>query len=116
MSLEVKGKLEKILDVQSGKSKSGSDWKKQTIIVKTEEEYNNLYAFEVFGEEKVDNLVKYNKVGDDVVVKFNVSTNEYNGRYYTSLSAWRIEKVAQASTDIGVPAGEIDDVLGDLQF
>lgn len=91
MSHQVKGKIQKILDVQSGTSKSGKEWKKQSFVVKTDDEYNNLYCFEVFGADKVDNLTKYNKVGDEVSVEFNIQTNEYQGKYYVNLQAWRIE-------------------------
>jgi len=58
MSLEITGKIEKFLEVQKGTSKAGKEWEKQSFIVKTEEEYNNLYCFEVFGDEKVANLTK----------------------------------------------------------
>ena len=44
----------------------------------------------MFGEEKVDNLLKFNKVGQDVDVSFNVESREYNGKYYTDLQAWKI--------------------------
>ena len=93
MSLEVKGKITKFLDVESVTSKaSGSEWKKQSFIVETDEQYNNLYCFEVFGADKVEKLTQYNKVGDVVNVQFNVNTNEWKGRYFTSLQSWRIEK------------------------
>lgn len=92
MSLEVTGKLIKFLEVESGESKSGTAWSKQQFIVQTESQYNNLYCFEVFGNEKVENLTKYQKEGDNVTVEFNVNTNEYKGKYYTSLSAWKISK------------------------
>ena len=92
MSLEVTGKLIKFLEVESGESKTGTAWSKQQFIVQTESQYNNLYCFEVFGNEKVENLTKYQKEGDNVTVEFNVNTNEYKGKYYTSLSAWRISK------------------------
>ena len=101
MSLEITGKLEKFLDVESGTSKAGKEWKKQSFLVRTEEEYNNLYCFEVFGEEKVDNLTKYQKENDTVKVVFNVGCNEWKGKYFTSLSAWRIEKAEGAVN--GVP-------------
>lgn len=94
MSLEVQGKLEKLLPVQKGTKKDGSgEWQKQEFLVRTTDEYNNLYCFEVFGDEKVENLTKYQKEGDAIKVVFNVNTNEWQGRYFTSLSAWRIEKV-----------------------
>ena len=92
MSLEVKGKITKFLEVQSGTAASGNEWKKQSFLLETEEQYNNLYCFEVFGAEKVDNLTKFNKVGDVVNVQFNVNTNEWKGKYFTSLQSWRIEK------------------------
>ena len=92
MSLEITGKLEKFLDVEKGTSKAGKEWSKQSFLVRTTEEYNNLYCFEVFGDEKVENLTKYQKVNDEVKVVFNVGCNEWNGKYFTSLSAWRIEK------------------------
>lgn len=92
MSLEVTGKLIKFLEVESGESKTGTAWSKQQFVVQTESQYNNLYCFEVFGNEKVENLTKYQKEGDNVTVEFNVNTNEYKGKYYTSLSAWKISK------------------------
>ena len=91
-NLEIKGKLEKFLPVEKGTSKAGKDWQKQQFIVTTDEEYNNTYCFEVFGEEKVQNLTKFQKEGDQVKVTFNVNTNEWKGKYFTSLSALRIEK------------------------
>ena len=95
MSLEVTGKLKEFLDPQTGQKKDGSgQWIKRSFLVDTEEKYNNLFCFEVFGDEKVENLTKYQKEGDTVTVEFNVSTNEYKGNYYTTLSAWKISKGA----------------------
>ena len=92
MALEIKGTITKILDVQTGEKKDGSgQWEKQTFIVDTGEKYNNIYAFEVFGDAKVDNFKKYNKVGQELTVEFNVNTNEYQGKYFTTLSAWKIQ-------------------------
>lgn len=92
--MEIKGKITKILDAQTGAKKDGSgNWIKQNFLVETEEKYNNLFCFEVFGDEKVQNFQKFNKVGQEVNVEFNVSTNEFKGSYYTSLSAWKIMSV-----------------------
>lgn len=100
MSLEVKGKLTKFLTPQTGAKKDGSgDWVKQSFLVQTDAQYNNLYCFEVFGNEKVENLTKYQKEGDDVTVEFNVNTNEYNGNYYTTLSAWKISKQGSSANN-----------------
>ncbi len=94
MNETIKGTVKELLEVQSGVAKSsGNEWKKQTFIVSNNEGYEGkeqIFAFEVFGAEKVDNLTKYNKVGDKVEVNFNIQTNEYNGKYYTSLQAWKV--------------------------
>jgi len=90
-------KITKVSDTQSGTSKAGKDWSKLTFVGETNEEYNNLYAFELFGQEKVENFNKFNKVGDIVNVEFNVNTREWEGRYFTSLSAWRIDKAQEGT-------------------
>lgn len=90
--MKVTGVITKVLDLQTGTSKDGLEWKKQGFLVQTTEQYNNLYCFELFGAEKVDNFLKYNKVNDSVDVEFNVQTNEWQGKYYTSLQAWKVFK------------------------
>ena len=100
-------KITKVLEVQKGTSKAGKDWQKLTFVGETSEAYNNIYAFEIFGEEKVENFNKFNKVGDTVNVEFNVSCNEWQGKYFTSLSAWRIEK---AQGVIDTPAESFPEV------
>ena len=104
MSYEVKGKLKKVLPVQTGTPKAGGeDWKKVSFVVANNEGYEGreqLFCFEIFGAEKVDNFNKFNKEGSEVLVKFEIRTNEYQGKYYTSLSAYRVEsgeRVEQAS-------------------
>ena len=98
--MEVKGKVTKILEKVTGEKKDGSGkWVKQSFVLETTEQYNNLYCFELFGDEKVDNFNQYNKVGSDVKVDFNVSTNEWKGKYYTSLQAWKVFK-AEASPGV----------------
>jgi|SRR5690554_40065 len=114
--MKVQGKITKILEKVTGQKKDGSgEWAKQNFVVTTDEQYNNRYCFEVFGQEKVDNLTKFNKVGDEVEVEFNVQTNEWEGKYYTSLQAWKIKKVAvpEAVQETNQPVEEDD---GDLPF
>ena len=88
--LKITGIITKVLEVQKGTSKAGKDWQKLQFIVETEEEYNNTYCFELFGEDKISDFSKWNKERSKVTVKFNVQNNEWNGKYYTSLSAWNV--------------------------
>jgi len=97
--MEITGIIEKVLPLEAGITKAGKDWQKQNFIVANNEGYNDekqIFCFEIFGEEKVENFNKYNKAGDNVKVDFNISTNEWKDKYYTSLQAW---KVFKAETD-----------------
>ena len=77
----------------------------------------------VWGEDKVRDLEKY-QVGDKVKISFNLSSREYNGRWYTDVRAWRIEPAGaqpqqtQAAEQYppqmpSAPAPSIDDLPGD---
>ena len=109
MDFKVTGEITHISDVVKGQKKDGSgEWQKLTFVVTTSAQYNNLYAFDVFGDEKVENFQKFNKLNQNVQVSFNIRTNEYQGKYYVSLGAWKIMKadVAQAAAMDSVPTDE----------
>ena len=88
--LKIKGKITKILNVESGTSKANKEWKKQNFVIDTGKEYNPEVCFSMFGDDKLEILAKY-KEGADVEVHFNVSSREFNGKYYHNLDAWRID-------------------------
>ena len=100
---KVSGTLQTILAVESGQTKAGKEWKKVNFIVTNNNGYEGremLYCFQIFGEEKVDTFKKFNQEGSEVEVKFSIQTNEYNGKYFTNLSAFHVasgERVEQAS-------------------
>ena len=79
--MEVKGKLVKMLKLETGVSKSGKEWKKQTVVVDNGEEFNNLIAVSAFGEEKIKDLNKLQE-GMTVSILCNVYSREYKGKYY----------------------------------
>lgn len=97
MNFTVKGTIISIGDIQIFESGA----KKLTLVIDTKEQYNNEYALDYFksGEyiKYVDEFVKYNKIGDQVEVEFNVNSKKYNGKYYTNLSLWKITKIADGN-------------------
>jgi hypothetical protein len=116
------GTIKDIMPVEKGQKKDGSgEWQKITFTLETTEAYNNKYAFEIFGAEKVENFRKYNKVGDEVKVDFNISRNEYNGKFYITLAAWKVfkaesEGVTQAPSQKRTMADSMEDNKEDLPF
>ena len=115
MSLSVKGKLSRKLSVESGTSKAGKEWKKQSFLVDTGAQYNPEVCFQLFGEDKIEMLNHHNE-GDQVEVSFNLSSREYNGRYFHNIDAWRIESQGvgnadmEAAPEFNAPASEDDDL------
>lgn len=101
--MKVQGTIIKLLEEQEGTSKKGTEWVKRSFVIDTKEQYNNIICFDVFGAEKVENLNKYNKVGQVVEVEFNIQTNEWQGKYYTSLQAWKINKVDASTPETEQP-------------
>jgi len=89
MSLAVTGKITKILPVESGTSKAGKEWKKQGFVIDTGAQFNPEVCFSLFGDDKIAALTSFSE-GQDVEVSFNISSREYNGKYYHNIDAWRI--------------------------
>ena len=54
--LKIKGKIVKILEVEKGTSKAGKEWQKQNFVIDTGGKYNPEICFQLFGDEKIENL------------------------------------------------------------
>ena len=89
--MDVKGTVKLIAPVETGESKAGKSWKKQVIVVDTGADYNPDIAIQAFGEEKISDLNKLS-VGDSVLIKCNVSSREYNGKYYHNIDGYWFTK------------------------
>ncbi len=86
--MEIVGKIISVLPEQSGIAKNGNPWKVQAYVLETTEQYPRKVHFEVFGEDRI----KQNPCAIDqlVTVSFDIESREFNGRWYTSIRAWRI--------------------------
>ena len=93
MSLAIKGRITKVLQLETGTSKAGKSWEKQSFVLDTGAQYSPEVCFSVFGDEKVKMLEKFAE-GQEVEVAFNVSSREFNGKYYHNLDAWKISPLA----------------------
>jgi len=65
-----------------------SGFKKREFVVTTQGEYSQDIKLEAL-KDNADKLANF-KVGDTVVVNFDIRGNEYNGKYYNNLIAWKI--------------------------
>lgn len=90
--MESNGKVINILAAQSGTSQSGKEWMAQTFVIQTPGQYSKIQAFELFGSERIANNLP--NVGDEVNVLFDLESREWNGRYFTSARAYKVENAA----------------------
>lgn len=102
MSLAIKGRIKTILPPESGTSKAGKAWRKQSFVVDTGAQYNPDVCFGVFGDDKMDMLAKF-QPGAEVEVSFNISSREYNGKYYHNIDAWKIESIGASNAPMNTP-------------
>ena len=88
--MEIQGKVTNILPMRSGVSARG-EWKSQEFVITTEEQYPKMVCFQVFGEDKINSFAL--QIGETVKVSFDISAHEYQGRFFNSINAWKVEKL-----------------------
>lgn len=90
--MEIQGKVIAVLPERSGVSARG-EWKSQTYVIETQEQYPKKMAFDVFG---ADRLAQFNiRSGEVINVSFDIDAHEYQGRYFNQIRAWNVTKVSQ---------------------
>lgn len=94
--LKITGNLIARLKAEIGTSKSGNDWKKQTFVIQTIDQYPKTIAFDVFGK-YLDSMPKLKK-DDLITVYLDINSREYNGKYYSNINAWKIELLKNKSS------------------
>jgi hypothetical protein len=105
MELKINGKVKVIMEQQSW----DSGFTKREFVITTSEQYPQDVKLE-FIKDKCS-LLDGLSDGDDVEVSFNVRGNEYNGKYYVNLQAWRLNKVgSEASGNPSAPAPDFEPV------
>ena len=88
----LEGKVIKCLGIKEGTSQAGREWKLASYLIDTttNEQYPRQVVVEVFGEDRINEL----SIIPDEQVKLNVEaeSREFNGKWYTSIRAWKIQQ------------------------
>ncbi|MBO6575071.1 MAG: DUF3127 domain-containing protein [Rhodothermales bacterium] len=95
MDLKLTGTVDQILEEQSGTSQRGQ-WRKQDFVLEIPGEYPRKVCITVWG----DNIDRFAlKQGERVTASIDLSSREYNGRWYTDVKAWRLERAEDDGAD-----------------
>ena len=101
--MEIQGKIIVVAETQSGVSKAtGRDWMSQEFVMEVPGQFPRKICFRLFGQERINEA--HVQVGDDVQVSFDIDAREYNGRWYNTVNAFRVQHVAAAAAPMGQTA------------
>ena len=96
--MEIQGKVIAVLPERSGVSARG-EWKSQTYVIETQEQYPKKMAFDVFGADRIASFGI--QLGEVINVSFDIDAHEYQGRYFNQIRAWNVTKVSQQTAAQG---------------
>lgn len=88
MDLTITGKIIDLLPEQSGESRNGP-WRKQEFILETPGKYPKSVCVVVWG----DNIDEFAiQKGEELTAHIDIQSREYNGRWYTDVKAWKVQR------------------------
>ncbi|QQR98802.1 MAG: DUF3127 domain-containing protein [Sphingobacteriales bacterium] len=99
--MEIKGKITQVMPLVTGEGKNGV-WKKQEYVLEVP---NGNYApkkvcFSIWGDKIEQSNVKEN---GEVTISFDLESREYNGRWYTDVRAWKVQRQSSDSSSYSAP-------------
>ncbi len=102
-SFELTGTLKVLEDTQTFASGFS---KREFVIEVPDGKYPQMVKFETV-RDKIDILNSFN-IGDELKVTFDIRGNEYKGRYYVNLNAWKMESTGNSGGGEGQGAAPED--------
>jgi len=112
MALEIEGKLKEMLPERSGEGRNGH-WSVIDFVIEVPGQFPRDVAFSVWNN-RID--LSTLQMGENLKVSFDAQSrkSQTTGGYFTSLTAWKIEKagaVAPAAAPVAAgaaPAGPVE--------
>lgn len=95
--MEISGKLKQILAEET----FASGFNKRSFIISIEDRYPYDICFDLL-KDKVS-LIDSFQTGESIRVFFDVKSREYNGKWFTGCTAWKIDRAENAGSPS--PAG-----------
>lgn len=86
--MEISGKIIAVLPLANGEGRNGS-WRSQDYVLETLDQYPKKVCFNLFND-RIDQFPL--AIDDTVTVSFDIESREYNGRWYTTIRAWKVDK------------------------
>ena len=88
--MEIIGKVVRLGTLLEGTSARGP-WRKQELIIETEEQYPRTVCL-ICWSNQIDEIQKF-APGQTIKAQIEISSREFNGKWYTDVRAWRFDPV-----------------------
>lgn len=100
--MQIQGKLIAATPTKSGVSqRTGNSWQSRDFVLEIPGQYVRHFVFTVFGE---DRLKQFNlRKDEEVIVSFDIDAHEYQGKWYNSCQAYKVERVGQQAAPASAP-------------
>ena len=93
--MEITGKIIQVLPEVGGVSKAGNELTKQETALAQHSEDPNKVCFQIFGADKIAQAAI--QPGEELTVSFDIDSREYQGRWFTSINAWKVDRPMAAA-------------------
>ena len=87
--MELNGTVYRVLAPVKGQSARG-EWTKQEIVIEMADEFNRKVCISFWGDRVQD--IAQMREGDRVSISVNIESREYNGRWFTEVRAWKVNR------------------------
>jgi hypothetical protein len=99
--MEITGKVVRLGNLTEGTSARGP-WRKQELIIETEEQYPRTVCL-ICWTNQIDEIQKF-APGQSIKAQIEISSREFNGKWYTDVRAWRFDPVNAQPATAAAPA------------
>lgn len=98
--MEIIGKVVRLGTLIEGTSARGP-WRKQELIIETEEQYPRTVCLSCWTNQ-IDEIQQF-APGQTIKAQIDISSREFNGKWYTDVRVWRFDPVGVATTPAAAP-------------
>ena len=99
--MEIIGKVVRLGNLTEGTSARGP-WRKQELIIETEEQYPRTVCL-ICWTNQIDEIQKF-APGQTIKAQIEISSREFNGKWYTDVRVWRFDPVGATATPAAASA------------
>ncbi len=98
--MELDGRVISVLELQTGNSPKG-EWRKQNFVIETLSDYPKKICVSVWGDKTA--VLNTLKSGEIVSLSIDIESREFNGKWYTDVKAFRVDRRVDALSNNDAP-------------